>query len=180
MVIGTWILSFSIMIPTWRGVWGKFGLDIGIGSCSILHDSNDRSPKEFLFVLAFMVPCLCIVFCYARIFYLVRKAAFRTREPASKAATATSRINEPKPTVATSNQEHNKNNVGPIVDGDVSPKPFGIDEDIEFIDVNCSLENLPISYKSSCTPTAKDPYSNSLNVSMHDVYVTSQLFAKSL
>lgn len=81
MVAATWIGAFSILIPTSRGVWGTFGLDTEIGSCSILPDKNGNSPKEFLFIMAFVVPCFCIVVCYARIFYIVRKAAFRTREP---------------------------------------------------------------------------------------------------
>lgn len=77
MVAASWLITFSIMIPTWRGLWGRFGLDTSIGSCSILHDKYDRSPKEFLFIAAFMLPCICIVICYARIFMLVRKAAIR-------------------------------------------------------------------------------------------------------
>ncbi|XP_075156904.1 G-protein coupled receptor moody [Haematobia irritans] len=162
MVIGTWILCFTIMIPTWRGIWGKFGLDIEIGSCSILRDNNNRSPKEFLFILAFMVPCCCIVFCYTRIFYLVRKAAFRTREPASKPTTAT-RCSDPKPSSSTSTDNAKKN---ADVDGessDVPLRPFSVNEDIEYIDVNCSLENLPISYKNINTKTESvaDPSSNS-------------------
>lgn len=32
-----------------------------------------HSPKEFLFIIAFALPCLCIIICYARIFYIVRK-----------------------------------------------------------------------------------------------------------
>lgn len=147
MVVGTWLLSFSIMIPTWRGIWGKFGLDVAIGSCSILHDHNDRSPKEFLFVLAFMVPCLCIVFCYTRIFYLVRKAAFRSREPASKAIL--SKGNETNRNVANeADKAKDDNKVADSKnDGNFNIKPFDVAEDIQFIDDNYSLDNLPISYE---------------------------------
>ncbi|XP_055911253.1 G-protein coupled receptor moody [Eupeodes corollae] len=81
MIAATWIVAFLILIPTYRGVWGSFGLDTEIGSCSILPDKNGNSPKEMLFVMAFVVPCLSIVVCYARIFYIVRKAALRSREP---------------------------------------------------------------------------------------------------
>lgn len=42
MVAATWIGTFTILIPTWRGVWGKFGLDTEIGSCSILPDENSK------------------------------------------------------------------------------------------------------------------------------------------
>lgn len=40
----------------------------------------DTSPKEFLFIMAFVVPCISIVVCYARIFYIVRKTAFRSHD----------------------------------------------------------------------------------------------------
>lgn len=78
MVLATWIGGFGALIPTWYGQWGRFGLDPTIGSCSILPDDNGRSPKEFLFVLAFVAPCLAIVICYARIFYIVRKTALKS------------------------------------------------------------------------------------------------------
>ncbi|XP_005179966.2 G-protein coupled receptor moody isoform X2 [Musca domestica] len=157
MVLGTWLLSFTIMIPTWRGIWGKFGLDISIGSCSILPDNNGHTPKEFLFVLAFMVPCLCIVFCYARIFYLVRKAAFRTRDPASKASTAPAspppatniRPNESVPQLNANSAKPKGKEAAAANTEDLPLRPFSVNEDIEYIDVNCSLENLPISYKNS-------------------------------
>lgn len=81
MVVSTWAFSFGALIATWLEKWGRFGLDPSIGSCSILPDRNHRSPKEFLFVGAFMLPCLAIVICYARIFCIVREAARRSRAP---------------------------------------------------------------------------------------------------
>ncbi|KAM3957795.1 uncharacterized protein ACR2FA_008522 [Aphomia sociella] len=81
MVASTWIFSFGALIATWLEKWGRFGLDPTIGSCSILPDKNKRSPKEFLFVGAFMLPCLAIVICYARIFCIVREAARKSRAP---------------------------------------------------------------------------------------------------
>lgn len=42
MVAATWIGAFTSLIPTWRGVYGKFGLDANIGSCSILLDENSK------------------------------------------------------------------------------------------------------------------------------------------
>ncbi|XP_023341816.1 G-protein coupled receptor moody isoform X3 [Eurytemora carolleeae] len=74
-VIGTWIGGFGSLVPTLASVWGEFGLDPGIGSCTILHDRNGRSPKQFLFVFAFLAPCLAIILCYARIFVIAHKAA---------------------------------------------------------------------------------------------------------
>ncbi|XP_001606666.2 G-protein coupled receptor moody isoform X1 [Nasonia vitripennis] len=79
MVLATWIGGFGALIPTWFEQWGRFGLDPVIGSCSILPDVYGRSPKEFLFILAFLAPCIAIVVCYARIFYIVRKTAMKSR-----------------------------------------------------------------------------------------------------
>ncbi|XP_055326791.1 G-protein coupled receptor moody isoform X2 [Sitodiplosis mosellana] len=78
MVATTWLGAFCSLIPTWQGKWGRFGLDRPIGSCSILPDKDNTSPKEFLFIMAFVVPCISIVVCYARIFYIVRKTALRS------------------------------------------------------------------------------------------------------
>jgi hypothetical protein len=79
MVTVTWVGGFGLLVPTWLGKWGQFGLDVTVGSCSILPDSVGRSPKEILFMGAFVVPCLSIVVCYARIFYIVRKTALKSR-----------------------------------------------------------------------------------------------------
>lgn len=48
MVAATWIGAFSALIPTWRGVYGQFGLDQQIGSCSILLDDNRKLNFIFL------------------------------------------------------------------------------------------------------------------------------------
>ncbi|XP_076281248.1 G-protein coupled receptor moody isoform X2 [Lasioglossum baleicum] len=80
MVIGIWIVAFGILVVTWFESWGRFGLDTAIGSCSILPDVHGHSPKEFLFVVAFLIPCVAIVVCYARIFYIVRKTAWKRRK----------------------------------------------------------------------------------------------------
>uniref|UniRef100_A0A182PGY9 G-protein coupled receptors family 1 profile domain-containing protein n=1 Tax=Anopheles epiroticus TaxID=199890 RepID=A0A182PGY9_9DIPT len=80
MVAFTWILGFGSLLPTWHEKWGKFGLDINIHSCSILPDSQNNSPKQFLFFIAFALPCLAIIVCYARIFYIVRSTALRAKD----------------------------------------------------------------------------------------------------
>lgn len=79
MVLATWISGFGALVATWFENWGRFGLDPVIGSCTIVPDVNGRSPKEFLFILAFVTPCIAIVVCYARIFYIVRKTALKSR-----------------------------------------------------------------------------------------------------
>ena len=79
MVLATWLSGFGALVATWFEQWGRFGLDPAIGSCSILPDLYGRSPKEFLFILAFLTPCVAIIVCYARIFYIVRKTALKSR-----------------------------------------------------------------------------------------------------
>lgn len=92
MVASTWLCGFGALVATWLGKWGRFGLDPGIGSCSILPDQYGHSPKVFLFLVAFVIPCIAIVVCYARIFYIVRKTAMKSRLTArnSTATTVTS------------------------------------------------------------------------------------------
>jgi len=75
MIALTWLGCFGSLLPTLFGQWGVFGLDEEMGSCSILQDRHQHSPKEFLFVVAFLLPCVAIVVCYARIFFIVRQAA---------------------------------------------------------------------------------------------------------
>lgn len=171
MVAGIWLITFSIMIPTWLGVWGRFGLDTSIGSCSILHDKYDRSPKEFLFIVAFMLPCICIVICYARIFLLVRKAAIRaasknadlpTTPPVPPTAQAPKVTDKSKDKSQTKNRDKNhddkdkaKNKNKPKdveaeKESDTASKetmqPFFVTESLAYIDDNVSTDSFPISY----------------------------------
>lgn len=122
MVAGTWLCAFGALIQTWRGMWGEFGLDTSIGSCSIVPDSDskpfamniykklinvfnfskhksDSSPKDIFFVGAFVVPCLAIIVCYARIFYIVRKTAMRSHEPMLRQKFNTSSMITSVPTI---------------------------------------------------------------------------------
>lgn len=52
---------------------GAFGYDSKLGTCSILEDEHGRSSKKVLFVIAFIIPCLIIIGCYAKIFWVVHK-----------------------------------------------------------------------------------------------------------
>lgn len=54
-------------------ITGTFGYDANLGTCSIMKDENGRSSKTVLFVIAFAIPCLIIVGCYARIFWVVHE-----------------------------------------------------------------------------------------------------------
>jgi hypothetical protein len=79
MILVIWLGAFGAIVPTLFGLWGKFDLDVGIGSCSIIKDEKSRSPKTFLFLMAFVVPCFAIMVCYARIFFIVRQATVNSR-----------------------------------------------------------------------------------------------------
>ncbi|XP_050677485.1 G-protein coupled receptor moody-like [Leptidea sinapis] len=73
MLAAIWLASFGVLIATWFDKWGRFGLDVDIGSCSIILDKNGRSPKKILFMTAFLLPSISILVCYTRIFFIVRK-----------------------------------------------------------------------------------------------------------
>lgn len=65
MVAGTWICAFSALIPTWRGTWGRFGLDRDIGSCSILPDENSKYYGPVLLWARARAECI-VVYCGVR------------------------------------------------------------------------------------------------------------------
>lgn len=52
---------------------GKFDMDDKLGTCSIVDDKYGRSSKTSLFVIAFVIPCLIIIGCYTRIFWVVHE-----------------------------------------------------------------------------------------------------------
>jgi len=155
MVAGTWVMTFSIMIPTWRGVWGIFGLDASIGSCSILHDQYGRSPKEFLFIAAFMVPCICIVICYARIFLLVRQAAIRAGtagksnvSDVTPSSTTQHQHQAPAQAMTMQKKPEKASTSSSEPQEAIQGRPFAVDEQLAYIDDNASADSLPISYST--------------------------------
>ncbi|XP_070499968.1 G-protein coupled receptor moody isoform X3 [Chironomus tepperi] len=83
MIIFCWIFSYGFQLPTLFGVWGMFGYDDKLETCSILPDSQGRSSKTALFIIAFIIPCVIIIACYARIFWVVHESESRMRRHAS-------------------------------------------------------------------------------------------------
>ncbi|XP_054706453.1 LOW QUALITY PROTEIN: G-protein coupled receptor moody-like [Uloborus diversus] len=73
MIALCWLFSFSLLAPTLAGAWGRVGYRPQSFSCTILRKGG-RSPKKFLFVLGFLLPCLIIVISYSCIFYRVHKS----------------------------------------------------------------------------------------------------------
>lgn len=72
MVAGVWLFSFGWLLPPLLSVWGTMAEDRRTFTCTIQKDARGRSPKMFLFVLGFSLPCLAIIFCYSAIFYRIR------------------------------------------------------------------------------------------------------------
>ncbi|XP_076222908.1 trapped in endoderm 1 isoform X2 [Nomia melanderi] len=73
MLVIIWTLSFSLLLPPLLGFWGTLGLEPTTFSCTILK-KNGTSPKKFLFVLGFIVPCVVISVSYLCIYWRVRKS----------------------------------------------------------------------------------------------------------
>ncbi|XP_020295051.1 protein trapped in endoderm-1-like [Pseudomyrmex gracilis] len=73
MLIAIWTGSFLMLLPPLLGIWGTLGLDPATFSCTILK-KNGSSPKKFLFVVGFIVPCVVISVSYICIYWRVRRS----------------------------------------------------------------------------------------------------------
>ncbi|XP_023333494.1 protein trapped in endoderm-1 [Eurytemora carolleeae] len=80
MVAGVWIFSFGLLLPPLLEIWGTLGLDPPTFSCTVLKDSEGRSPKKFLFLFGFLLPCVAIIVCYSAIFYRVRQSRLNVQK----------------------------------------------------------------------------------------------------
>ncbi|XP_013780883.1 G-protein coupled receptor moody-like [Limulus polyphemus] len=78
MIVGICLFAFIMLLPTLIGAWGRFGYDKNILTCTIL-EVDGRSSKAFLFIFGFVIPCITIVVCYARIFCVVKKSSSRIK-----------------------------------------------------------------------------------------------------
>ncbi|XP_050721919.1 alpha-2B adrenergic receptor-like [Eriocheir sinensis] len=96
MVLSTWLGAFGALVPTLLELWGTFGLDPTIGSCTILPDRDGNSPKEFLFVFAFVLPCVAICVCYARIFFIVHRADKKSHSSSQRILKVNGKRKKPK------------------------------------------------------------------------------------
>ncbi|XP_011306895.1 G-protein coupled receptor moody isoform X1 [Fopius arisanus] len=85
MILFCYVFSYSMQLPTLIGAWGKFDYDGNLETCSIVKDSRGLSSKTFLFVTGFVIPCIIIVGCYAKIFWVVHSSESRMRKHASPA-----------------------------------------------------------------------------------------------
>lgn len=107
LMIGfVWLFSFGMMVPPLVEVWGKLGLDEQTFSCTILK-KNDHSPKKFLMIFGFLMPCIVIIACYSAIFLKVRQSRKNVQAHMNNGASkSTSNSNNPS-----------NGNVGPTGNG---------------------------------------------------------------
>lgn len=91
-----WLFSYGLQIPTVLGVWGKFGYDENLGTCSIKKDDYGRTSKTALFIIGFALPCVIIVVCYAKIYWVVRKSHKRVQKHGSGVDTKRSEMHVTK------------------------------------------------------------------------------------
>ncbi|KAH7948305.1 hypothetical protein HPB52_020358 [Rhipicephalus sanguineus] len=75
-VVSCWLLGFGLLVPVLLGWWGRFGLHKPTFSCTVLS-KDGRSPKRFLFALAFLIPCMGIIASYGRIYYKIQRSSRR-------------------------------------------------------------------------------------------------------
>ncbi|XP_073946319.1 G-protein coupled receptor moody isoform X3 [Choristoneura fumiferana] len=105
MIIFSWMFAYGMQIPTLIGKWGKFAYDTELGTCSIVPDDNGRTAKTALFVIAFIVPALLILLCYARIFWVVHSSEQRMREHQRSQHTSPGTLNSEKRSTIKDNRE---------------------------------------------------------------------------
>lgn len=96
MIAFCWIFSFSLLTPTLAGVWGEFGYREQSFSCTILRKEG-KSPKKFLFILGFLLPCLIIVISYSCIFYRVHKSRKNVEAHSPGGAKSPNSVTSPAP-----------------------------------------------------------------------------------
>lgn len=84
MIAACWLFSYGMQLPTLLGEWGRFGYDQRLQTCSIMTDEHGHSSKTTLFITAFVIPCLVIIACYAKIFWVVHKSEQRLKRHATK------------------------------------------------------------------------------------------------
>lgn len=80
MILLCLMLSFGMQLPTLLGIWGEYKYNDILKTCSISKDRWGNSSKTTLFIIGFVVPCIIIIVCYARIFWVVRSSESKLRQ----------------------------------------------------------------------------------------------------
>ncbi|XP_075158497.1 G-protein coupled receptor moody isoform X2 [Haematobia irritans] len=103
MIVFCWVFSYGMQLPTLVGAWGTFAYDEKLGTCSIREDDHGHSSKTTLFITAFVIPCIIIIACYTKIFWVVHKSEQRLKRHANKQNSIPNNLRPPPS--ATSNVE---------------------------------------------------------------------------
>ena len=69
MVIGIWVYSVVLVVPTLSGWYGRFGYDSVLGKCDYLPPQHQDHvhPRQLFLSIAFMVPLVLIGVSYLTI-----------------------------------------------------------------------------------------------------------------
>ncbi|XP_033746723.1 G-protein coupled receptor moody-like [Pecten maximus] len=66
-LIFSWVLPLMFTVPPSFGIWGSFRFQPAVLACTFNNFNVDHSNRIVTVTLGFIVPCIFIVFCYARI-----------------------------------------------------------------------------------------------------------------
>lgn len=69
-------------MPPLLELWGRLGLDEATFSCTILK-KDGKSPKKFLFMIGFVLPCVVIIVSYSCIYWTVRRQRLKLQAHSS-------------------------------------------------------------------------------------------------
>ncbi|KAH9384875.1 hypothetical protein HPB48_026905 [Haemaphysalis longicornis] len=87
VVTGTWLASLSLIFLPTAGVWGQFGWNGEVGTCTVVP-KNGRSSKVFILTVSYFLPATSFVICYSRIYWIVRETQRNLRQYCSKPKSA--------------------------------------------------------------------------------------------
>lgn len=68
-----WFLPFALLFLPFLELWGSLGFDPETGYCGVMN-LNGRSPRNFIFVGATVLPAMLFIGCYLRIYFVVRRS----------------------------------------------------------------------------------------------------------
>lgn len=108
MIAFCWLFAYGMQLPTLFGIWGVFGYDPKLGTCSIMNDENGKSSKTSLFMIAFVIPCIIIIGCYTKIFWVVHMSEVRLRQHANKQNSIPNNLREMPSITGTNGTQSNR------------------------------------------------------------------------
>ena len=72
IIAACWLIPPLLICPSLFEVWGRHGMDCRSGSCTILEDVDERSPKAMLLFCGLTVPCMVLAVTNSMIYDKVR------------------------------------------------------------------------------------------------------------